>query len=92
MIERAEQLAYWLGIRAEHLADGTATSYGPDTIAKGDWIAWRGTWYPVKRVNKKTVTIPSIVGGSWTDTMRYTNITGHRTAAEMSTQRPAAGE
>ncbi|WP_254900757.1 DUF3560 domain-containing protein [Rhodococcus sp. 1168] len=96
MAERADQIAYWEKTRAEQIADGSATNYGPDTITKGDAVAWRGTWYPVKRVNKKTVTIPSIVGGSWTDTMPYTEITGHKKAADLmatnSTEQEAVGE
>lgn len=87
MAERADQITYWQQIRAEQIADGTTTDYGPDTIAVGDRIAWRGTWYPVKRVHKKTVTIPSIVGGSWTDTMPYTKITGHIRAADYDAAR-----
>lgn len=78
MAERAEKIAMWQEVRAEQLDSGTASNHGPDTIAKGDLVQWRGTWYPVKRVNKKTVTIPSIVGGSWTDTLGYHLITGHR--------------
>ena len=95
MSERADQITYWENIRTGQIVDGTATNYGPDTIAKGDAIAWRGEWFEVKRVNKKTVTIPSIVGGSWTDTMPYAQITGHRTAAEIAaaqTNPAAVGE
>ncbi|MCZ4277437.1 DUF3560 domain-containing protein [Rhodococcoides yunnanense] len=94
MSERADQITYWESIRTEQIADGTATNYGPDTITKGDAIAWRGDWFEVKRVNKKTVTIPSIVGGSWTDTMPYTQITGHKSAADIAAQTnpAAAGE
>ncbi|MDJ0362796.1 DUF3560 domain-containing protein [Rhodococcus sp. H29-C3] len=96
MTERADQVAYWEKTRTEQIADGTAVDYGPDTITKGDAVAWRGTWYPVKHVNKKTVTIPSIVGGSWTDTMPYTEITGHKKAADLvgtnNTEQAAVGE
>lgn len=82
MDELADQRAYWQQIRAEQVAAGVATNYGPDSIAKGDQVKIRGTWYPVVRVNKKTVSVPSVVGGSWTDTAPYREIQDHRTAAE----------
>lgn len=78
--ELADQLRYWRQIRADQIAAGTATNYGPDTIAKGDAVKIRGSWYPVVRVNKKTVSIPSIVGGSWTDTSPYREIQDHKPA------------
>lgn len=82
MADRADQITYWKGIRDEQISTGEATNYGPATITKGDQVCWRGTWYLVRRVNKKTVTIPSIVGGSWTDTMPYHEIQGHRSAED----------
>ena len=41
--------------------------YGPDDIAVGDLVNYRGTWYPVRRVNKKTVTI-----GRWLGIEKFT--------------------
>lgn len=79
--ELADQLTYWRQIHADQITAGAATNYGPDSIAKGDQVKIRGRWYPVVRVNKKTVSIPSIVGGSWTDTAPYREIQEHRPAA-----------
>lgn len=78
--ELTEQLAHWQQVRADQIAAGTATNYGPDTIAKGDQVKIRGTWYQVIRANKKTVTVPSTLG-SWTDTSPYREIQEHRTAS-----------
>ncbi|MGJ0121725.1 DUF3560 domain-containing protein [Williamsia sp. MIQD14] len=80
MTARADDIAYWARIRAEQIAAGEATNYSRDTIAVGDQVCYRRQWYTVRRVNAKTVTIPSIVGGSWTDTIGYHKLTGHRPA------------
>lgn len=72
-----EQLRYWRKVREQQINDGKATNYTRGTIKKGDLIKHRGCWYPVERVNKVSVSVPSIVGGSWTDTMRYEHITDH---------------
>ncbi|WP_368680440.1 DUF3560 domain-containing protein (plasmid) [Rhodococcus opacus] len=77
MEERADQISYWEGVRAEQIASGQATNYGPDDIAKGDQVQRRGQWYRVVRVNRKTVSIPSIVGGRWTDKVAYHELSGH---------------
>ncbi|GAA3133023.1 hypothetical protein GCM10020255_007350 [Rhodococcus baikonurensis] len=60
--EREDQISYWEAVRAQQIESGKATNYGPGTISKGDLVQWSGGWYPVVRVNKKSVTIPSIVG------------------------------
>ena len=52
-----------------------------ETIAAGDQVCYRRQWYPVRRANAKTVSIPSIVGGSWTDTIGYHKLSGHRPAS-----------
>lgn len=49
----------------------------------GDLVRYAGHWHPVRRVNTKSVTIGSIVGGSGTDRVAYTEIRGHRTAADL---------
>lgn len=74
-----EQLDYWRNVRAQQITDGTATNYTRDDIHTGDLVKYRGTWYPVVRVNTKSVSVPSIVGGtSWTDTVRYEHLRDHR--------------
>lgn len=79
--ELRDQISYWEGVRAEQVAAGMAGNYGPETISKGDQVKFRGSWYEVRRVNRKSVTIPSMVGGSWTDTVPYHELSGHQPAA-----------
>lgn len=79
--ELADQINHWEGVRAEQIAAGHANSYGPETINKGDQVKFRGGWYEVRRVNRKSVTIPSMIGGSWTATVPYHELSGHQPAA-----------
>lgn len=88
----AEQLAYW---RA-HLAESGVKLYDRSDFTKGDFALSRGTWWEIKRVNQKTITVESIIGSAsrkvyrlsdnpygWTDTIPYTEIEGRKAAAEM---------
>lgn len=79
--ELEDQINHWEGVRAEQIAAGDANNYGPENVTKGDQVKFRGSWYEVRRVNRKTVTIPSMVGGSWTDTVPYHELSGHQPAA-----------
>jgi len=72
----ADEIAYWDGVRAAQIADGAATAYSREVIAKGDLIRYAGHHHRVLRVNAKSVTIGSIVGGSWTDRVPYSEIRG----------------
>ena len=76
-----DQINHWEGVRAEQIAAGDANNYGPENVTNGDQVKFRGSWYEVRRVNRKTVTIPSMVGGSWTDTVAYHELSGHQPAA-----------
>jgi len=64
------------------LADLAATDtwrpIDPATIRPGDLIRTRGLWRTVVRVNKTTVSVTT--GYSWTDRVRFAEITHHRTA------------
>ena len=73
-----EQIRYWTRVREAQIRSGIATSYTPDQLAAGDLVKRNNTWYPVVRVNRVTVTVPSIVGGTWTDTIRLEHIRDHR--------------
>lgn len=73
-----EDLAHWTAVRAQQVADGTALALAREDVAAGDLIAYRGEWYPVLRVNAKSVSERSSAGGSWTDTIPYQQISGHR--------------
>ncbi|PZU04557.1 MAG: hypothetical protein DI630_00080 [Gordonia sp. (in: high G+C Gram-positive bacteria)] len=76
----SEELAYWEGVRAQHIADGKVTAYSADVVIKGDHVYYVGQWNEVVKVNAKSVTIRSIVGGSWTDRLPYAEIRNLRTA------------
>ncbi|TCN53500.1 uncharacterized protein DUF3560 [Rhodococcus sp. SMB37] len=76
----ADELAYWEGVRAAQLAEGGATAYSREVVAKGDLVRYAGHHHRVLRVNAKSVTIGSIVGGSWTDRVPYSEIRGLRDA------------
>jgi len=62
-IDRAN-LEHWDQVRAEQIATGQSTDYGPDTVAVGDQVKISGQWYTVARCNTKTVTLET--GYSWT--------------------------
>lgn len=85
MAQRADEIAYWKGVYAEQQAAGIASSYSRDTIAKGDYILYCGSWWPVVRVNAKSVSIRPHEGATWTNTVAYHKIKGHRPAADTST-------
>jgi hypothetical protein len=54
---------------------------GSDPDAKGDLVEHRGHWYAVVRVNPKTVSVHMHPGASWTNTIGYHEISGHRPAS-----------
>ncbi|QNJ96568.1 DUF3560 domain-containing protein (plasmid) [Mycolicibacterium fluoranthenivorans] len=76
--QRADEITYWKDIYAAQQTAGIATSFGPDTIAKGDRIKYRSGWYPVVRVNAKTVSVQSAPGETWTHKVPYHEISDHR--------------
>ena len=84
MAQRADEIAYWKGIYAEQQAAGIASSYSRDNIAKGDYIRYCGSWWPVVRVNAKSVSIRPHEGATWTNTVAYHKIQGHRRASDAS--------
>jgi len=81
MAQRADEIAYWQGVYAQQQAAGIASSDSRDTIAKGDLVKHRGSWYRVMRVNLKTVSVQMHAGASWTNTIGYHEITGHQPSA-----------
>lgn len=76
-----EQLEYWNSVRTKQIDKGAAPVLGPETVAKGDQVLYMRTWYPVVRANAKSVSVRSLAGGSWTDTIPYHQLEGHRPAA-----------
>jgi hypothetical protein len=88
----ADELTYWQAVRAEQIASGKVQTYSRDTVAVGDLVRYAGHWHEVRRVNAKSVTIGSIVGGSGTDRVAYTEIRGHRSAASTAGDAPDSAE
>lgn len=80
MAQRGDQITYWNGIYADLQASGVASTHSRDSISTGDLIQYRGHWYPVVRVNPKTVSVRLHEGASWTNTIGYHEISGHRPA------------
>lgn len=88
--ELDEKITYWKGVYAQLQANGTASTAGPDTVAKGDWVLVRGNWYRVRRVNKKTVSVPNPIFAApesgqreYTDTTPWHEVRAHRTTEQM---------
>jgi hypothetical protein len=61
---------------------GQVVAYGPETVKKGDAVKIRGRWREIVRANRKTVTVPSLIG-SWTDTAPWHEVADHRTAEQV---------
>lgn len=80
MAQRGDQITYWNGIYADLQASGVASTHSRDSINTGDLIQYRGHWYPVVRVNPKTVSVRLHEGASWTNMIGYHEISGHRPA------------
>ena len=86
LIQAQEKLAYWQGrlaeIEAQRQESGILVA-SADTIKVGDDVYYIGSWLPVVRVNKKTVTV-----SHWLDVptmhykIAYTRIEKFRSAQE----------
>jgi len=58
-IERQRTKAnYW----SQEIQAGGGIKYGKHNVQKGDFVAYRGSWYPVVRANQKTVTLGNWLG------------------------------
>lgn len=75
---RTRDLEFWRSVRDEQVANGEATNYGPETVAKGDAVKIRGDWRRVVRANKKSVSVET--GYSWTDRAPWAEVSDHRAA------------
>ena len=84
-----EAIDYWRLKLAELEATGNYRPWTREHFLVGDEVRVLGTWYPVLRVNKKSVTVPpKIFGGEqrlndegkdvWTDTAPYDKVYGRR--------------
>ncbi|HET6286489.1 MAG TPA: DUF3560 domain-containing protein [Amycolatopsis sp.] len=88
--ELDEKITYWERVYRDLQAEGKASTAGPDTVTKGDFVLVRGHWYRVRRVNKKTVSVPSHIISApkagereYTDTTPWHEVRAHRTTEEM---------
>lgn len=89
MAQRGDEISHWKSTYAQLQASGAAGTHSRDTIAVGDLVQRRGYWYPVVRVNAKTVSVRMHPGGSWTNTIGYHEISGHRPAGAPQ---PSSGD
>lgn len=87
--ELDEQLAHWRGVVAQAEAAGLKI-WSAEDFSRGDFIEYRGTWYEVLRVNRRSVTVPYAgADPSWTWTIGYHDgITGRMNAEEMAEGNP----
>jgi len=87
--ELDEQLAHWRAVVDQAEAQGLKV-WSAEDFTRGDYVEYRGAWYEVLRVNRRSVTVPYAgTGPAWTWTIRYHDgITGRRTAVGMPEQRP----
>ncbi|PIP94048.1 MAG: hypothetical protein COW78_12130 [Bdellovibrio sp. CG22_combo_CG10-13_8_21_14_all_39_27] len=68
--EVTDKLDYFKGLLNEVMQERVENGKvipSPSTISKGDLVKYRGTWYPVVRVNQKTVTLKNWIweSGQW---------------------------
>lgn len=82
MAQRADEIAYWSGIYTELQQAGLANTYGRGTITKGDFVKYRSSWYEVMRANAKTVSVRLFPEASFTNTVAYHELCGHRPAEQ----------
>ncbi|MCJ1688537.1 DUF3560 domain-containing protein [Rathayibacter sp. VKM Ac-2927] len=82
---------YWSAVREAQAAAGVTVIHSRDTIAKGDAIEHKFGWSTVTRVNPKTVTVDlDWNGGTRPYFVAYSDIQGHRTAADVAAAEEAA--
>lgn len=72
---RTADLEFWRNVRDEQIAEGKATNYGPQTVAKGDAVKIRDHWHRVVRANAKSVTVETEY--SWTDRAPWHEVQDH---------------
>src|SRR5262249_5122161 len=84
-----EQIRHWRSELAEQEAAGVWAPWRPEHFRVGDEVLLLGSWYPVVRVNRKSLTVPPLVrlgerrldqrgNDTWTDTAPYDKVYGRR--------------
>lgn len=78
--EVTEQLTYWRAHLATLVESGEYRKYGPEDFKVGDLAKVCGTWHPVLRVNRKTLTVESRFIAGRSGTVPFDDISGHKSA------------
>jgi hypothetical protein len=88
--ELDEHIAYWVDFYEKLQAEGKASTAGPHTVSKGDWVRVRGHWYPVRRSNVRTVSVPNAIFSApesgereYTRTTPWHEVQEYRTTEQM---------
>lgn len=86
--ELDEQLTHWRNVVAHAEAAGCKI-WSAEDFSRGDFIEYRGAWYEVLRVNRRSVTVPYVgADTTWTWTIGYHDgIAGRMSAEEMAEHR-----
>lgn len=80
-----EEVAFLRAVLDERAASGEFVAWGPDHFRKGDEVHVCGRWLPVRRVNRKSVSVPGAFGfamtgndASWSETVTWDKVFGRR--------------
>ena len=80
LVQARDELTYWTAQRAQAIAAGQASDYGPHNVHAGDAVKIRGHWYRVVKANQKTVRIAGEFGPR---TSPWHEVSDHRTTAQL---------
>lgn len=81
LVQARDELSYWTAQRAQAIAAGQATDYGPHNVSAGDAVRIRGHWYRAIKANQKTVRIAGEFGPR---TSPWHEVSDHRTTAQLT--------
>lgn len=70
-----DEVEFWQQLRQRQIDVGIAKDFGPDDFMVGGSACYRGKWYLIARVNRKTLTLCSDLGPL---RVPYTHLTGAR--------------
>ncbi|MFD6859136.1 DUF3560 domain-containing protein [Rhodococcus sp. NPDC060090] len=84
--ELESDIEYWTAVRAEQDAQDGPKLYNRTDLRPGYYICCHNSWYRVRRVNAKTVTVDTDPG--WNDKIPYDKITDARAEDAKTTIRP----
>jgi hypothetical protein len=70
-----EDIAHQQAKLDQHAADGTFVAWGPQTLVKGDLVRGEFGWYPVTRINTKSVSLDRT---DWPQRLTFDRVYGRR--------------